>query len=151
ALNRWKAILQPRGSETRLGESPYPLISQLSGRTLRGGVVVFDGRCDAGLDTEPARTRAERTGTRLITVGMGSQKPQMNLRVAGMQSPTDVHQGDPFDVTVMIQGTGSEGKQATIHLFQQTADGDGSDRREVAQQSVELNEDAIPVSVRFSQ
>jgi len=148
---RWKTILQPRGSETRLGESLYQLIGQLSGRTLSGVVVVSDGRSNAGLDSEPARTRAERTGTRLITVGIGSLKPQMNLWVAGMQSPTDVHQGDPFDVTVMIQGTGTAGQQATIRLFQQSSDGDGKDRREIAEQSISLTDDAIPASVRFTQ
>jgi hypothetical protein len=148
---RWKTILQPRGSETRLGESLYQLIGQLSGRTLSGVVVVSDGRSNAGLDSEPARTRAERTGTRLITVGIGSLKPQMNLWVAGMQSPTDVHQGDPFDVTVMIQGTGTAGQQVSVRLFQQSAEGDGKDRRQVAEQSVNLTDDSIPASVRFTQ
>ena len=151
ALKQWKIILQPRGSETRLGEALYQLVGQLSGRTLSGLVVVSDGRSNAGLDTEPARTRAERTGTRLITVGIGSQKPQMNLWVAGMQSPTDVHQGDPFDVTVMIQGSGSADQQATVRLFQQTADGDGKDRRQISEQTVKLNDDAIPASIRFTQ
>ncbi|MEJ7591639.1 MAG: hypothetical protein WKF77_08835 [Planctomycetaceae bacterium] len=104
ALAKWKSIIQPRGAETRMGESLYQLIGQISGRTLSGVVVISDGRSNTGLDVEPARIRAERSGTRLITVGVGSQKPQLNLWVAGMQSPTDVHQGDPFDITVMLQG-----------------------------------------------
>lgn len=91
-------------------------------------MVISDGRSNMGLDVEPARVRAERSGTRLLTVGVGSQKPQMNLWVAGMQSPTDVHQGDPFDITVMLQGTASSGQQATVRLFEQSSDGDGKDR-----------------------
>lgn len=151
SLSQWKSILQPRGAETRLGESLYQMIGQLSGRTLSGIVVVSDGRSNAGLDPEPARTRAERTGTRLITVGTGGQKPQMNLWIAGMQSPTDVHQGDPFDINVTIQGSSSAGLQTMARLFQQSADGDGKDRRQIAELPIDLTDDSIPTSVRFNQ
>ena len=151
ALVKWNSIIQPRGAETRLGESLYQLIGQISGRTLSGVVVISDGRSNTGLDVEPARVRAERSGTRLITVGVGSQKPQMNLWVAGMQSPTDVHQGDPFDITVMLHGTASSGQQATVRLFEQSSDGDGKDRRQIAEKTIALGDDAIPASVRFSQ
>ena len=151
SLARWNTILQPRGAETRLGESLYQMIGQLSGRTLSGVVVVSDGRSNAGLDTEPARVRAERSGTRLITVGIGSQKPQVNLWIAGMQSPTDVHQGDPFDINVVVQGTGSVGQKGTVRLFQQSADGDGKDRRQVSEQPIDFVDDTLPVSLRFNQ
>ena len=151
SLTRWNTILQPRGAETRLGESLYQMIGQLSGRTLSGVVVVSDGRTNAGLDTESARVRAERSGTRLITVGLGSQKPQMNLWIAGMQSPTDVHQGDPFDINVLVHGTGSAGQKGTVRLFQQSADSDGKDRRQVSEQSIDFVEDISPISLRFNQ
>jgi hypothetical protein len=151
SLARWNTILQPRGAETRLGESLYQMIGQLSGRTLSGVVVVSDGRTNAGLDTEPARVRAERSGTRLITVGIGSQKSQINLWIAGMQSPTDVHQGDPFDINVMVQGTGSVGQKGTVRLFQQSADSDGKDRRQVSEQPIDFVDDTLPVSLRFNQ
>ena len=151
SLARWNTILQPRGAETRLGESLYQMIGQLSGRTLSGVVVVSDGRTNAGLDTEPARVRAERSGTRLITIGIGSQKPQINLWIAGMQSPTDVHQGDPFDITVVVQGTGSAGQKGTVRLFQQSADSDGKDRRQVSEQPIDFVDDTLPVSLRFNQ
>ena len=151
AMEKWNAIIQPRGSETRIGESLYQLIGQISGRTLSGVVLISDGRSNMGLDIEPARIRAERSGTRLITVGAGSQKPQLNLWVAGMQSPTDVHQGDPFDITVMLQGTASKGEQATVRLFEQSTDGDGKDRRQIAEKLIDLSDDSVPESVRFSQ
>lgn len=151
SLARWNTILQPRGAETRLGESLYQMIGQLSGRTLSGVVVVSDGRTNAGLDTEPARVRAERSGTRLITVGIGSQKPQVNLWIAGMQSPTDVHQGDPFDINVVVQGTGSAGQKGTVRLFQQSADSDGKDRRQVSEQPIDFVDDTLPIALRFNQ
>ena len=151
AVAKWNTITQPRGAETRIGESLYQLIGQISGRTLSGVVLISDGRSNTGLDVEPARVRAERSGTRLITVGVGSQKPQLNLWAAGMQSPTDVHQGDPFDINIMLQGTASKGEQATVRLFEQSADGDGNDRRQIAEKTIELTDDTIPASVRFTQ
>ncbi len=151
ALTKWNSIIQPRGAETRIGESLYQLIGQISGRTLSGVVLISDGRSNTGLNVEPARVRAERSGTRLITVGVGSQKPQMNLWVAGMQSPVDVHQGDPFEITVTLQGTASRGQKATVRLFEQSSDGDGKDRRQVAEQTIQLGDDAIPSTVRFGQ
>jgi len=150
-MQQWSSIFQPRGAETRIGESLYQLIGQISGRTLSGVVVISDGRSNSGVDVEPARIRAGRSGTRLITVGVGSQKPQMNLWVAGMQSPADVHQGDPFDITVNLQGTASQGQQAVVRLFEQSSDGEGKDRRQIAEKTIELGDDAIPSSIRFSQ
>ncbi|MGV2338842.1 MAG UNVERIFIED_CONTAM: VWA domain-containing protein [Planctomycetaceae bacterium] len=109
---RWQQLLQPRGIETRMGESVYQIVGQMAGRTLAGVVVVSDGRSNAGLDVEPARLRAERSGTRLLSVGVGDLRPQLNLRLAGMQSPEDVHQGDPFDLQVSVQGSAAAGQTA---------------------------------------
>jgi hypothetical protein len=148
---RWQQVLQPRGIETRMGESVYQLVGQLAGRTLSGVVVVSDGRSNAGLDTEPARLRAERSGTRLLSVGVGSLRPQLNLRLAGMQSPEDVHQGDPFDLQVAIQGSAAVGQSAVVKLFQQSAGSNGSDRRQVAEETASIPEDGLPTGIRFTQ
>jgi len=151
SMAKWKTITQPRGAETRIGESLYQLIGQISGRTLSGLVVISDGQSNTGLDIEPARMRAERSGTRIISIGVGSEKPQLNLWVAGMQSPTDVHQGDPFDITVMLQGTASRDQEATVRLFEQSSDGDGKDQRQIAEKTIKLGGESIPASIRFSQ
>lgn len=150
-LNRWRELLQPRGAESRTGETLHQLIGQLAGRTLSGIVLVSDGRSNAGLDVEAARLRAERSETRLITVGVGSEQTQRNLWIAGMQSPTDVHRGDPFDISVLLQGAGADELAGSVRLFQQSAGGDGSDRRIVAEQPFELATEGLPTEVTFSQ
>lgn len=148
---RWDQILAPDGGETRLGESLHQLIGQMAGRTLSGIVVLTDGRSNAGLDVEVARLRAERSDTRLITVGLGSTRPQVNLWLAGMQSPTDVHRGDPFDVSVVVQGSGLQQQPGIVTLFQQSAGSDGSDRRQVAEQSFEVAGEGLPTEIEFEQ
>lgn len=148
---KWQNILQPSGAETRLGESLHQLIGEMSGRTLSGVVVITDGRSNAGLDVEVARMRAERTGTKLITIGVGSQKPQVNLWMAGMQSPSDVHRGDPFDIAVILQGSGLENQSGKVVLYQQSAGSDGKDRKQVDEKPFQLGEATIPSEVSFQQ
>lgn len=148
---KWQSILQPTGAETRLGESLHQLIGEMSGRTLSGVVVITDGRSNAGLDVEVARMRAERTGTKLITIGVGSQRPQVNLWMAGMQSPSDVHRGDPFDIAVILQGSGLEKQSGKVVLYQQSAGSDGKDRKQVDEKNFQLGESTIPSEVTFQQ
>ena len=147
----WMRILQPAGAETRLGESLHQMIGDLSGRTLSGIVILSDGRSNAGLEIETARARAEQSGTKLISVGVGSQRPQVNLWLAGMQSPTEVHRGDPFDIEVIVQGSGLEKQTGKIQLFQQSAGSDGSDRKQVDERPFRLSDTGIPAEVRFQQ
>lgn len=148
---KWQQILQPRGAETRLGESLHQLIGQMAGRTLSGIVVLSDGRSNAGLDVQSAALRAQRSETRLITAGVGSDQPQVNLWLAGMQSPSDVHRGDPFDVSVTVQGNGLEGQSGVIELYQQTAGSDGKDRRKIEEQAFQFSEEGLPADVSFQQ
>ncbi|MEZ6059538.1 MAG: hypothetical protein R3C19_04165 [Planctomycetaceae bacterium] len=151
AGQRWSEIVQPRGAETRLGEALHQLIGQMSGRTLSGIVVFSDGRSNAGLDAQVAATRAERSETRVITVGLGGVRPQVNIWIAGMQSPSDVHNGDPFDISVIVQGNGAAGAAGTVTLFRQSAGSDGSDRQKAAEQRFELSEEGLPSEVTFQQ
>ena len=147
----WTQVLQPDGPETRLGESLHEMIGELSGRTLSGIVVVTDGRDNAGLDVQTARERAERSDTRLITVGVGDTQSRVNLWLAGMQSPTDVHRGDPFDISVVVQGSGLADQGGTVRLYQQSAGSEGKDRKEVADQTFQFDDAEVPRELNFQQ
>lgn len=147
----WAELLAPSGPETRLGESLNELIGQISGRTLSGIVVLTDGRNNAGLDTTAARLRAERSQTKLLTVGVGSEKPSVNLWLGGIRSPTDVHRGDPFDISVTVQSSGISSQQGQVILYQQSAGGGENDRRQVAEQTFEITDSELPAELTFSQ
>lgn len=148
---KWQQLFQPRGAETRLGEALHQMIGQVAGRTLSGIVVLTDGQLNAGLGIEAATLRAERSETKLISVGVGSDRPQVNLWLAGMQSPNDVHRGDPFDISVTVQGNGLNEQSGVIQLFQQTAGSDGNDRRKVDEQPFQFSTEELPAEVRFQQ
>lgn len=149
ATERLKSLIQPAGAESRLGEAAHQLIGQMQGRTLSGLVILTDGQSNAGIDVSAVKERAERSGTRLICVGVGNRTPQRNLWIAGMQSPEDVHKGDPFDLNILVQGSQSADQEAIVELFQETAGTQGADRRKVAEQSLRLKSDGIPGSLTF--
>ena len=148
---KWTELLQPDGSETRLGESLNELVGKSAGNTLSGLLVVTDGRLNAGLEAEIARLRAARSETRLVTIGVGSRKPQINLRMAGMRSPTDVHRGDPFDISVVVQGANLAEQNGSVTLFQQSPGSDGKDRKKVDSQDFQFEETEVPVELKFQQ
>jgi len=143
----WTSILQPRGTETRLGEALSELIRQTAGRTLSGIVVVTDGGNNAGVDVATAHDRAVAAKTRLVTIGVGGTEQPLNLQVADIQSPTDVQLGDKFEVTAFLQGQGLAGREVTATLWSKPEDGD--ELLQVGEQSLTVPADGVPAEVKF--
>ena len=146
----WTDLLTAQGSETCLAESLNELVGRMAGRTLAGIVLFSDGQSNTGPDVSTVRQRLEQTETRVIAVGTGSPVPQCNLSIAAMQAPGDVHRGDPFDVTVVVQGNGAGTVSGIVELYEQSADGDGSDRRKVDEQPFTVPADTLPVPLKFT-
>lgn len=144
----WPEILRPRGLETRLGESLLELIRQVGGRTLSGIVVVSDGGANSGIDPATANAAARSSSTRLVTVGVGSTQPPMNLQLSSIQAPTDVHVGDAFEISAFVQAQGLSGKNVEVQLLGRL-DGDESAPALLSKQEVRILEDGIPVEVTF--
>ncbi len=143
----WATVLQPRGLETRLGESLGELIRQSAGRTLSGIVVITDGGNNAGIDVATAHDRAIAAKTRLVTVGVGGTEQPLNLQVADIQSPTDVQLDDKFDITAFLQAQGLAGREVTATLWSKPDDGDAL--VQVAEQTLTLPADGVPAEVKF--
>lgn len=147
----WNELLRPRGLETRLGEAVRKLIDEDAGKTLAGIVVVSDGALNAGVDHATANAAAKAQKVRLMAVGVGSTKKQSNLKLAGVQAPTDVHVGDPYEITAYIQGQGLTGRSAEVELLVSNAGDETSPPQVVEKREVAILEDGIPVDVKFSQ
>lgn len=146
----WSEIVRPVGLETRLGESLTDLIRQISDRSLSGIIVISDGGSNAGVDPESAVELARSAKTRLITVGTGSTEQPVNLQVASLQAPSDVHIGDTFELAAFIQGQGFAGRRARVELLSKPEDVDGSPTQ-VASREVTLGEDGVPIRVPFEE
>lgn len=145
----WSDWLEPRGLESRLGETLNELIRQLAGRTLSGIVVISDGASNAGIDPTTAHDRAISSKTRLVTIGVGSTEAPVNLAVSDIQTPTDVQLGDPFEITAFLQAQGFVGKSVQVELLAKS-DRDAEPAL-VEEQEATLGQDGVPVEVKFPQ
>ncbi len=147
----WNEILRPRGLETRLGEAVIQAVQQLGGRTLSGIVVISDGDSNAGIEPSTAQEVAKGAGARLITIGVGSTEPPVNLQVASIQAPSDVHVGDPYEFSAFIQGYGLAGKTVTVELLSRPEGDEKTPPKVIESRDVRVREDGAPIEVRFRQ
>ncbi|MBM81741.1 MAG: hypothetical protein CMJ78_14270 [Planctomycetaceae bacterium] len=146
----WTEIVDPRGLETRLGESLLDLIRKEGGSTLAGIVIVSDGGSNAGVEPSTAQAAGKTAKARLITVGVGSTDQPINLRIASIQSPQDVHKDDPFEISVFLQGQGLARKNVDVELLSKPEGTDGEPAR-VDIREVQIPEDGVSVEVKFEQ
>lgn len=147
----WNEILRPRGLETRLGEAVIQAVQQQGGRTLSGIVVISDGDSNAGIEPSTAQEVAKAAGARLLTLGVGSTEPPVNLQVASIQAPSDVHVGDPYEFSAFIQGYGLAGKTATVELLARPEGDEKTPPKVIDTREVPVREDGAPIEVRFRQ
>ncbi len=146
----WDEIIKPRGVETRFGESLLDLIRQVSGKSLSGVIVISDGAANAGVDVSTAVSMAMQTKTRLMTVGVGSTHPPVNLSIASVQAPTDAHLGDPFEIAAFVQAEGLSGKNAIVELLSRP-EGEVSEPSLIESQELVLADNGVPIEVKFQQ
>jgi hypothetical protein len=147
----WNELVQPRGLETRLGETLLEAMRQLAGRTLAGIVIVTDGDSNAGIDPATAHEVARTSKVRLVTVGVGSTEQPVNLQVATVQAPTDVHIGDPYELSAFVQGQGLAGQAVEVELLAKPDGEEGAEPTPIEKRQVTLREDGIPVELKFEQ
>ncbi|MCA9073782.1 MAG: VWA domain-containing protein [Planctomycetaceae bacterium] len=155
----WDELLQPTGLATRLGDSIDKLLAENRSETLAGIVVLTDGANNVGRDVTTANRRAKREGIPLFAVGVGGTKSPVNLQLTRLIVPSDVHVGDAFEVTALLQSSGvadwleeqqrSGGLSVLVELLRR--DPDTNETSVVDSQDVPLGEDGVPVEVTFSQ
>lgn len=112
----WQRLRKPEGRETALAAALRELMQLQKGRTLSAVVLISDGQSNSGISYKAARQYALKNKVRLYTVGVGSTRPPVNLRIAEVQHPTEVNKGEPFDVTAFLQGSGTEGRDVKVKL-----------------------------------
>ncbi|NQV28765.1 MAG: VWA domain-containing protein [Rhodopirellula sp.] len=146
----WNQIVEPIGLETRLGESLLELIRSISGNSLSGIVVVTDGASNSGIDPGKAIEAAKESKARLITVGVGSTRQPVNIQIASIQAPSDVHVGDAFEIAAFVQAQGLAGQNAIVELLGRPEDSD-ADATKLGTKEMVLSADGLPVRVAFEQ
>ena len=143
----WAELIEPRGMLTRLGDSLDKLLTEARSPTLSGIIVISDGASNSGRDLTVPRERAVEEDVRLVTVGVGSTQPPLNLEVVRVVAPTDVQLGDAFELSAQLRGQGLAGENVRVELLQKGPDADDASVIETAELSI--SEDGGPTEVVF--
>ena len=107
----------PGGTETRLGEALEQLYREERNTPVSGIVVFSDGGLNAGASPDMAEELARESHIPIYTVGLGSEKKPVDVRVAELNVPSRVFPGDRVAVEGSIQGFGLKGRTVRVELL----------------------------------
>jgi hypothetical protein len=144
----WPAALQPRGTETRLGQALSEQLRLYREAPLAGIVVVSDGAQNAGVDPTAAVEAAREAKVPLFTVGVGSTRAQRNVALRDLIVPARAFPGDTLNVTGYVQADGYAGRSVDVELLRRRTEDTGGGVS-LASQRVALAGDGEMVSVSF--
>lgn len=110
-----------RGYQTDLARAIRETADRLKGRRVAGLVVVSDGQSTAGA-AGAARLNSLREfchgrNIPLLTVGVGSESPAANIRVASLAIPRQIRRGSQTPVRVTVQSRNYHGQPVRVELL----------------------------------
>ena len=82
-----------------------------------GVVLISDGGLNAGASPDTAEELARESHIPIYTVGVGSEKKPVNVRVADFNVPSRVFPGERYSVEGSIQGYGMKGRTVRVELL----------------------------------
>jgi hypothetical protein len=146
----WAALLKPRGTETRLGESLRQLVNDQRAQPISGIVVFTDGGQNAGLDPQAAIEAAQEAHIPIYPVGLGSDRRPTSVRIDEFAVPMRAYPGDSFPVTADVEAQGMAGRQVVVELASRLAGKAAANNWNVeGQQSLTLPTDGHKERVTF--
>ncbi len=113
----WRKRLVPGGVDTRLGEALKQLLQEERSTPVSGIVLVSDGGLNAGESPDAAMELARESHIPIYTIGVGSEKKPVDVRVAEFSVPSRVFPGDRYSVEGSIQGFGMKGRTVRVELL----------------------------------
>ncbi len=144
----WQAELQPRGTQTRLGQALAEQLRLYRDAPLAGVVVISDGAQNAGVEPSAAVEAAKEAKVPFYTVGVGSSEAQKNVALRDLVVPTRAFPGDTLNVTGYLQADGYAGRSVEVVLTRRSAEDSAAVGMPVDSQRVALAAagEMLPVS-----
>lgn len=148
----WSRLLEPRGSETHLGEALRQALFDERAGPVAGVVLVTDGGQNAGVGPEAAMQMAAESRIPILPIGLGPERQPVNVRVSDLMAPARAYPGDTYTVTGYLQAQGLAAQEVTVELLSRPADAGpdaaaGSERE--GSQQVTLGADGEVLPIRF--
>ncbi len=137
--------LDLKGVETRIGDNLKYIIDKERGGPIAGIVLFSDGGSNAGLSYETAAGDAASALIPVYSVGLGSDRRPMNLRVVDLEAPERVYPGDKFTLTGYVQAINAPRTNLTVELYSADKNGQGEVKLEVQTVNVGAGGKVAPV------
>ena len=145
----WPAALQPRGTETRLGQALADELRLYHDAPLAGIVVLSDGAQNAGIEPSAAIEAARQAGVPFYAIGFGSATAQRNIALRDLVVPTRAFPHDTLNVAGYLQANGYAGQSVDVELTRRRSQDKGGAGTPVATKHVSLGPDGEMVPVSF--
>ncbi len=145
----WTKELQPRGTQTRLGQALADELRLYHDSPLAGVVLITDGAQNAGIDPAVAVEVARQAKVPLYTIGVGSAASQRNVAIRDLVVPTRAFPNDTLNVTGYLQANGYTGQSVDVELTRRRSTDPSGGGTPIATQHVALGHDGEMVPVSF--
>ncbi len=131
-----------RGSSTRLGDALMQALSAHRGRHVTDVIVLSDGRQNAGAALVDAARAASAAGVEVHTIVLGDTRPERNVALELVETPSSALEGDEIAITVRVVARGLErGQRSEVRLEEfDPEDPSGRALRVAATAELELSE-----------
>lgn len=145
----WPKELQPRGTQTRLGQALADELRLYRDAPLAGVVVISDGAQNAGIEPGAAVEAARQAKVPLYTIGVGSAVVQRNIAIRDLVVPTRAFPNDTLNVTGYLQANGYAGQSIDVELTRRRTQDPAGGGTPLASQRVALGKDGEVTPVSF--
>jgi hypothetical protein len=145
----WISALEPRGTETRLGQALADELRLYHDAPLAGIVVVSDGAQNAGIEPSAPIEVARQANVPIYVIGVGSTASQRNIGVRDLVVPTRAFPHDTLNVTGYLQASGYAGKSVEVELTRRRSQDKGGAGTAVATERVMIGRDGEMLPVSF--
>ncbi len=142
-LAREIRTLVPSGESSRLGTAVTTVLEDLRGTTPAAIILLTDGINTDGPPLSDAAALARRKGVPLLAVGLGSDKPVRDLKLADLLVDPLVFVDDVVNFEMKLTGTGFQGDKVRIVLREKSQSG------VLAEIEVTVGADGQPQQVRL--
>lgn len=124
-------------NSTNVGDAMMNVFGQEERHMLAGMIVISDFRSTQSSDAtfQAVREKSIATKTPVFTIGVGEERPKIEIRITDLQAPTKASPKDSFVVRVEMDGEGMVGKDGQapkqpVFLDVFTVDGTGNPAKE---------------------
>jgi hypothetical protein len=118
----WSKELQPKGTQTRIGQALADQLRLYRDAPLAGVVVVSDGAQNAGIEPGAAIEAALQLKVPVYTVGVGSELTQRNIAIRDLIVPTRAFPNDTLNVSGYLQANGYPNQSVEVELTRRRAE-----------------------------